>query len=138
MNSPSPTVSFVHARAALVAVILSLIAGAGCATPPPGAERGPQGTIAYHVSVESIPPGAVVEVNNDRVGTTPLTLKIFGDSDGTFHNFGNDSYIVRANPPIPDRYSQTKIYKTGAFSIKDDRIPEKILFDFTNGNNSAK
>ena len=61
---------------------------AGCETIPPGVERGPHGTIAYDVLVEVSAPGARIEANGQDVGNTPLHLKIFGDSDGTFHDFG--------------------------------------------------
>src|SRR6184192_3306917 len=61
----------------------------GCETVPPGVERGPNGTIAYEVSVESSPPGATIEANGQNVGQAPLKLKIFGDKDGTFHDFGS-------------------------------------------------
>ena len=110
----------------LIALIVS-----GCATPdPPGTEHGPQGTIAYNVPVESSEPGAKIEVNYQFVGATPTTIKIFGDRDGTFHNFGSDEFIVRAYPPRASQYPQTKVFKTGAFGIQDDKIPQKIFFDF--------
>ena len=112
--------------AALVAIILS-----GCVSPDaPGTEHGPQDTIAYNVPVDSSEPGAKIEANYKFVGATPTTIKIFGDRDGTFHNFGSDEFIVRAYPPRATQYPQTKIFKTGAFGIKDDKIPEKIFFDF--------
>src|SRR5262249_7510028 len=110
---------------------LAMIILAGCSTTdPPGVERGPNGTIAYQVAVDSSEPGAKIEVNYKIVGVTPLTIKIFGDRDGTFHNFGDDEFVVRGYPMRPDEFPQTKIFKTGAFSIKDDKIPEKIYFDF--------
>lgn len=100
----------------------------------PGAERGPQGTYAYNVPIEASEPGTKIEVNYQVVGTAPLTVKIFGDRDGTFHNFGSDEYTVRGYPPGTNQYPQTKIFRTGAFSIKDDKIPAKIFFDFGTGN----
>src|SRR4029077_6338193 len=91
--------------------LLAAITMAGCATPDdPSVEHGPQNTIAYLVPVESSEPGAKVEVNYKLVGTTPPTIKIFGDRDGTFHNFGNDEYIVRAYPPSDRQFPQTKIF----------------------------
>ncbi len=69
-------------------ILATAIVLAGCSSAPPDAERGPNGTIAYYVQVESSEPGVRIEANNDYVGKTPLTLKIFGDKDGTFHNFG--------------------------------------------------
>jgi len=80
--------------------------------------------------VDSSEPGAKIEVNYQFVGGTPTTIKIFGDRDGTFHNFGSDEFIVRAYPPRASQYPQTKIFKTGAFGIQDDKIPQKIFFDF--------
>src|SRR5512133_18296 len=71
---------------------------AGCETVPPGVERGPNGTIAYDVLVEASPPGAHIEANGQVVGDAPIHLKIFGDKDGTFHDFGSYYYIVRGLP----------------------------------------
>ena len=34
-----------------------------------------------------------MEANGDYIGKTPVTLKIFGDKDGTFHNFGTDDFV---------------------------------------------
>jgi hypothetical protein len=108
-----------------------LVLAGGCATPAnPNAERGPDGTIAYNVPVESSEPGARIEVNGESVGVTPMTLKIFGDTDGTFHNFGSYEFIVRAYPPGAGRPSASKVYKTGALMAAEDKIPAKIYFDF--------
>src|SRR6267142_6981773 len=125
-----PTLTWI----ALTALLLS-----GCATPEPaGTEHGPQGTIAYNVPVESSEPGAKIEVNYQFIGATPTTIKIFGDRDGTFHNFGSDEFIVRAYPPHAGDFPQTKIFKTGAFGIRDDKIPQKIFFDFSPTGTKAK
>ena len=92
----------------------------GCATAPPGAERGPAGTIAYYVQVESSEPGVRIEANNDYIGKAPLTLKIFGDKDGTFHNFGSSDYIIRAYPLSTNQYIQTKVFRTGGWFSQED------------------
>jgi hypothetical protein len=103
----------------------------GCGTPAdPGAERGPDGTIAYKVPVDSSEPGARIEVNGDSVGATPMVLRIFGDTDGTFHNFGSYQFLVRAYPPGTNRPAQTKVFHTGVLMGKEDKIPQKIYFDF--------
>ena len=106
---------------------------AGCATettnPPQHAERGPDGTIAYKVEVESSTPGARIEVNDDYIGKTPLTLTIFGDKDGTFHNFGSKDYIIRAFPVTTNQFPQTKVFRTGGWFSEEDRIPGRIYFD---------
>ena len=121
-------------RALTVTVALSgLLALAGCATSnstAPMPERGPDGTIAYIVEVESSEPGARIEANNDYVGKTPCTLKIFGDKDGTFHNFGTYHYTVTAYPVSSEHQAQTKDFRTGGWFTPEDRIPKKIFFDF--------
>jgi hypothetical protein len=110
----------------------TLLALAGCATSSTAQkpERGPNGTIAYLVEVESSEPGAQVEANNDYIGKTPCTLKIFGDKDGTFHNFGSYHYTVKAYPVRPGEQPRTKDFRTGGWFTPEDRIPKKIFFDF--------
>jgi hypothetical protein len=102
---------------------------AGCASAPAHAERGPNGTIAYLVQVESSEPGIRIEANNDYVGQTPLTLKIFGDKDGTFHNFGSAEYIIRALAANTNQYTQTKVFRTGGWFSQEDKIPSRVYFD---------
>lgn len=101
----------------------------GCQSLPPGAEPGPDGTMAYTVSVEASPPGAQIEVNGSVVGKTPLQLKIFGDRDGTFHDFGSEFYVIRALPVSTNQFAQVHYYGTGRFFGPEDRIPDHIYFD---------
>ncbi|HZR20895.1 MAG TPA: hypothetical protein VFE51_26670 [Verrucomicrobiae bacterium] len=114
---------------ATIAVLTLLLTGCQTALPP-DTEQGPDGTIAYKVPVESSEAGARIEVNGESVGTTPMVLKIFADRDGTFHNFGSYEFIVRALPPGTGRAAQTKVFYTGVLMGKEDRIPDKIYFDF--------
>lgn len=103
----------------------------GCATPlPPGAEPGPDGTMAYNVLVEASSPRVRIEVNGEYAGEAPLQLKIFGDSDGTFHDFGEYSYEVRAFPSqgATNEYVQTQIFGTGRMFSSEDKIPGRIYF----------
>src|SRR5688572_9496250 len=46
---------------------------------PPGAERGPHGTIPYDVLIDASAPGAKIRANGQILGETPLQFKIFGD-----------------------------------------------------------
>ena len=117
---------------ALILTAGALLTLAGCATSSTAEkpERGPDGTIAYLVDVESSEPGARIEANNDYVGKTPCTLKIFGDKDGTFHNFGSYHYTVTAYPVRPGQQPQTKDFRTGGWFTPEDTIPKKIFFDF--------
>src|SRR5438477_9378915 len=88
---------------------------AGCDTIPPGAERGPHGTMAYDVLVEASPPGARIEANGQDIGNTPVHLKIFGDPDGTFHDFGSPFYVVKALPLTTNQFPQTRYFGTGHY-----------------------
>jgi hypothetical protein len=122
--------------------ILALVMGAavaslltGCETPlPPGAEPGPHGTMAYNVPVEASEPGARIEVNGEVVGNTPITIKIFGDRDGTFHDFGSYYYVVRALPVVSNQFPQMRVFGTGRGFNHEDRIPDRISFDMSQNN----
>jgi hypothetical protein len=102
---------------------------AGCHTLPPGAEAGPHGTMAYDVLVDATPPGARVHANGADMGTTPLHLKIFGDTDGTFHDFGSPYYIIQAMPLNTNQFTQVRVFGTGQMFGPEDRIPTEIHFD---------
>lgn len=101
----------------------------GCQTIPPGAERGPDRTMAYEVLIEASEPGAKIEANGQIVGEAPLRLKIFGDPDGTFHDFGSDYYVIRALPLTTNQYTQVQMFGTGRWFGPEDRIPERVYFD---------
>src|SRR5260370_1586280 len=75
---------------------------AGCSSIPPAAERGPHGTMAYHVSVEASPPRAKIEPNRDYVAETPPNWKIFGNPTRPFPPFPSSfSPIPPSPPPTP-------------------------------------
>ena len=109
--------------------LAALLCVTGCETVPPGAERGPNGTIAYDVLIEASPPGAKIEANGQIVGETPLHLTICGDKDGTFHDFGSDFYVIRALPLTTNQYPQMQMFGTGRWFGPEDRIPQQIYFD---------
>lgn len=116
----------VISAAALAALSLMF---AGCHSVPPGTERGPHGTIAYYVSVDATPPGALIETNGVVVTNTPVTLKIFGDKDGTFHDFGYDFFVIRALPLTTNQFIQFRWFGTGRHWGQEDRIPKSIYLD---------
>jgi hypothetical protein len=102
----------------------------GCESPPPpGVERGPHHTIAYDVLVEASEPGARIEADGSNVGNTPVHIKIFGDRDGTFHDFGSYTYIIRAFPIATNQYPQIRVFGTGRGFQHEDRIPQRVYFD---------
>jgi hypothetical protein len=104
----------------------------GCQTPlPPGAEAGPHGTMAYNVRVEASEPGARIEVNGEYVGNAPIDIKIFGDRDGTFHDFGSYYYVIRALPVATNQYVQTRVFGTGRGFTHQDHIPDRVYFDMS-------
>lgn len=103
---------------------------AGCATPlPPGAEPGPSGTMAYLVNITASEPDVRIEANGRAIGNAPLRLKIFGDRDGTFHDFGSYEYIIQAFPTKTNQYVQTRVFGTGKMFSREDRIPAEVHFD---------
>ena len=101
----------------------------GCQSLPPGAEPGPHGTMAYDVLVDASPPGARIEVNGQDVGESPVHIKIFGDPDGTFHDFGSYYYVLKASPISTNQFPQSRFFRTGHLLTPEDHIPSKIYFD---------
>jgi hypothetical protein len=108
-----------------------VLLAAGCASYPPGAERGPHGTMAFDVLVDASPPGARIEANGNTAGQTPVHVKIFGNRDGTFHDFGSYYYIVRAYPVATNQFGQMKVFWTGRDGTRRDTIPQHIYFDMS-------
>ncbi len=107
---------------------LFLLLLAGCASTGTKPEKGPDGTIAYYVEVESSEAGARVEVNEDHVGSTPIKIRIWGDEDGTFHNFGTSDFIIKVIP-AREGHVQTKVFRTGGWFAQEDRVPTRLYFD---------
>ncbi len=54
---------------------------------------------------------------------------VWGDPDGTFHDFGSYYYVVRALPANTNQFTQTIAYNTGRAWGVEDRIPSQIYFD---------
>jgi S1-C subfamily serine protease len=100
-------------------------------------EKGPSGTIAYYIEVDSSEPGVRIEVDRESVGVTPTTIKVFGDKDGTFHRFKKEIFEIRAIPSRPGQYPQSKVYRTGGFFVSDDQIPSRIYFDMSERSGSG-
>jgi len=113
----------------LTASLTAVMFLAGCQSTPPGVERGPHGTIAYDVYVDASAPGARIEADGNLVGNTPLHLKIYGDRDGTFHDFGSYQYVIRALPLATNQFAQVRTFGTGRHFAPEDRIPSQIYFD---------
>ena len=115
---------------AITSATLSLFLLTGCQTaPPPGVERGPDNTQAYDVLVDASPPGAYIRADGRDMGPTPVHIKIFGDPDGTFHDFGSSWYVVEAFPVTTNQYPQVRYFGTGHLFGPEDRVPANIYFD---------
>lgn len=118
-------------RSGFISLTIVGLLSFGCKTPAgKRVEHGPFGTIAYYVPIDSSEPGARIQVDGEFVGTTPMMLRIYGDRDGTFHDFNSYDFVVRAFPPGAGRRSVAKVYRTGALGAPEDKIPERIYFNF--------
>jgi hypothetical protein len=107
-------------------VILACLAS-GCASGP---KQPKDGHVPYQVSIETSEPGARIEIDNEDVGKSPVTVTVMGDRDGTFHSFGRPDWVVKAYPLRSGQQVQVKTFHTGAwFWVPEDRIPSKIYFD---------
>jgi hypothetical protein len=111
--------------------LASIALFAGCNTLPPGAEPGPSGTMAYNVTIEASEPGAIIKANGQDIGHTPVTLKIYGDTDGTFHDFGSYYYVIQASGVASNQFTQTRVYRTGHLFTPEDMVPRSIFFDMS-------
>jgi hypothetical protein len=87
--------------------------------------------MAYEVLIEASSPGVQIEANGERAGEAPVRLKIFGDPDGTFHDFGSEYYQISALPAAgaTNQYVQNRFFRTGRFLSPQDRIPQRIYFN---------
>jgi hypothetical protein len=121
-----------HQRSFPLLAIALLAFASACATG--NGEKGPNGTIAYYVSIETSDPDVRIETNEDYIGKAPLTLKIWGDKDGTFHNFGSSDYVIKAIPASTNLVTQYKVFRTGGWFSQEDRIPKALFFDMKNKN----
>jgi hypothetical protein len=104
---------------------------AGCRATDPSLETGPNRTIAHYLRVESSIPGVNIETNRVLAGKTPLTLRIFGDVTGTFHNFGSPEYVVNALPITTNQFLQTRVFRAGQGSNPGEKIPGLLFFDMS-------
>jgi hypothetical protein len=115
--------------AGLVAAML------GCSSTPK-ADKGPEGTKAFYVQVQTSREGVSIETNNVFAGKAPLVLRLMGDKDGTFHNFGSPQYVIRALPESTNSFIPTQVFKTGDKSSPGDRVPGLIFFDMNSASGS--
>jgi len=87
--------------------------------------------MAYNVIIEASDPGATIKANGEDIGKTPVTLKIFGNPNGTFHDFGSYFYVIQALPTAANQFAQTRVFRTGRGFTREDMIPRQIYFDMS-------
>ena len=76
------------------------------------------GCTTVTTEVISEPSGARIEVDNDYMGTTPLTVKLRQDGFGKLSN----TIVVRALPIFDGQYTQTKVLHW------EDPVPKTLFF----------
>lgn len=107
----------------MLQIIMALLASlvAGCTTPQPREEpvvRKAQEVSA--IAVHSLPPGCFVELNDEFLGATPLTIRVpsyEGDWSGDWMGL----HVLRASIPKGNGYEQ-KVWRTG------DPVPKRVVF----------
>jgi hypothetical protein len=104
-------------RRAVAALVLAAALTA-CKTPPkPEPWNTEQAKPVVTVQIQTLPPGAVIYVNAEYVGTTPLELKVVADKNG---NWEKPTRIQAFVPHDVNNYEEAT-YPAGF------RVPSKLL-----------
>jgi hypothetical protein len=89
-----------------------------CKTPPkPESWNTEQAKPVVTVSIQTLPPGAIIYVNAEYVGTTPLELKVVADRQG---NWEKPTRIQAFVPHDVENYEEA-VYPAGF------RVPSMLL-----------
>lgn len=100
-------------------MLLSILVSTGCATNPIPESYEPAERIAT-INVHSLPPGCMVELNDEFMGVTPLQIKVPATDDGEWKG-AYKNYVLRASIPLSNGYEQ-KIWQSG------DKVPSRVVF----------
>lgn len=95
--------------------ILALLL-AGCATDPVP-ERYRSAEPVATIEVATLPPGALIYLNNEYLGTSPLTVKLVADQFGKW----KQASIIRAVVPHDTVAYEEMVYPRGY------RVPSRVL-----------
>lgn len=87
--------------------------------------------MAYNVLVDASAPGARINVNGQDVGNTPVHIKVFGDPDGTFHDFGSPYFMISAAAISTNQFPQVRYFGTGYMFGPEDRVPDRVYFEMS-------
>jgi len=111
--------------ATLLACAVFITAGlsGGCASAPP----------TKTIQIDSDPPGARVECNNEDLGKTPTTFTVRTNPQGEFLGAwaGSPTVTFTAYPPpgATNLYIQKKSFSPNGFFKAGDHIPARMFFD---------
>jgi len=84
--------------------------------------------VPHEVFIESDPPGSPIEINDEYVGKTPITVKIMGRHNGAFSD-SRETHTIRANPVGGNQFVQTKQFS----GPRQDLIPKHLYFNLRIG-----
>jgi len=84
--------------------------------------------VPHEVFIESDPPGSPIEINDEYVGKTPLTVKIMGGHNGAFSNT-REIHTIHANPVGANQFVQVKQFS----GPRQDLIPKHLYFNLRVG-----
>jgi hypothetical protein len=93
-------------------VLVSILLLTGCDPNAPLIKRN------IPVTIISDPPGAIIQIEKEYVGKTPLQVNL-----GEFLSVQPKVMNIVALPTKPGTYAQVKVFYTG------DRIPKKLYFN---------
>jgi hypothetical protein len=102
-------------------IVLAVTVLTGCQTPEPEPElpvRKAQEVTA--IKVHSLPPGCFIELNNEFLGATPLTIRV-PSYEGNWRGTSWDTHVLRASIPRGQGYEQ-KAWSGG------DPVPMRVVF----------
>jgi len=103
-------------------LLLSLLLSAGCATAPEPEVR--TADPVKTIDIRSWPPGLVIELNGEYIGTTPVELVVNTTRSGVWtseYSRGFSPIVMRASTPDAAGWEQKYWYP-------GDRIPSRVLF----------
>lgn len=75
------------------------------------------------IQILSFPNGGILELNNEYIGTTPMTLTVRTGSSGTWTSYGSrvGKFVLKCSSPDGLIWEE-KVWLVG------QRVPDKILF----------
>jgi hypothetical protein len=114
-------VSVWWSAASILLPVFAALLLAACANPEPDEDsivRKAQEVSAIHV--HSLPPGCFVELNNEFMGVTPLTIHV-PSYEGNWRGGFGKYHILRASIPRA-RGQDQMIWRTG------DPVPKRVVF----------